>query len=152
NADAHRRLGDVYVRQDRLEEALAELSAALLISPRNVDSLVGIGQIHLRSGRFAQAARAAQTAIDLDPARMEAHYVLAMSLLRTGETEQGNSELREFQRLQAEAAAITRQKYEIDGLRRDAAVSIASSDFDRAAVVLRELIAREPDNAANYVR
>src|SRR5206468_1594766 len=43
NADAHRRLGDVYVRQDRLEEALAEFSAALLISGRNVDSLVGIG-------------------------------------------------------------------------------------------------------------
>ena len=54
NADAHRRLGDGYVRQERTMEALAEFTAALLIDRRSVLSHVGISQIHFRSANYLQ--------------------------------------------------------------------------------------------------
>ena len=51
NADAHRRLGDGYVRQGRTNEALTEFLAALLVDPANVLSHVGIAQLQLRAGQ-----------------------------------------------------------------------------------------------------
>jgi tetratricopeptide (TPR) repeat protein len=151
NADAHRLLADVLVRQDRAEEALAEFSASLLIDPRIVNSRVGVGQIHFQAGRYAEAAVAARAALDLDPGRKEAHYVLAMSLLRLGQTESGDSELREFQRLQADAASATRRKYEVDALRREATLSLTRADYSAAIPRLRQLIGLEPGVAANYI-
>jgi tetratricopeptide (TPR) repeat protein len=151
NADAHRKLGDVEVRLDRSDEALAEYSAALLIDPRNADSQIGIGQVHLQASRFSEAARAARKAVDLDPSRREARYVLAMSLTRLGETERGSAELAAFQRLQAEAAASTRRRYEIDGVRREITVRLANADYAKAIPLLRQAIAQESAVASDYV-
>jgi tetratricopeptide (TPR) repeat protein len=151
NADAHRRLGDAYARLDRTAEALAEFTTAILIDPRNLLSHVGISQIHLRSGNHQDAARAARAAVALDEAQKEARYVLAMSLLRLGQAEQGNRELREFQRLQAEAALEVQRKYEMDGLTREIGVSLGAANYTAAIPLLRQAITREPGVAAHYV-
>jgi tetratricopeptide (TPR) repeat protein len=150
NADAHRRLGDSYVRQERTMEAQAEFTAALLIDRRSVLSHIGISQIHFRAANYEAAARAAKSALELDPAQKEARYVLAMSLLRLGQTDKGNRELQDFQRLQAEAAADTQRKYELDGLRRQIAVSSGAADYQTAIPLLRQIIEREPDVASHY--
>jgi tetratricopeptide (TPR) repeat protein len=151
NADAHRRLADVYVRQDRTEEALAEFMVALFIDPRNVESYVGISQVHLQAGRYAEAGSAARAALNVETTQKEAHYVLAMSLLRMGNTEGGDNELREFQRLQAEAASKSRLKFEIDSLRRESTLSLADADYGKAIPLLQQLVAREPSVASHYI-
>ena len=150
NADAHRRLADGYVRQERTMEALAEFTAALLIDRRNVLSLVGISQLHFRVGNHEAAARTARSALQVEPSNAEARYVLAMSLMRAGQTDEGKRELQEFQRLQAEAADASKRKYEIDGLRREIDVATTAGDFSTAIPLLRQIIEREPAVASHY--
>ena len=150
NADAHRRLGDSYARQERTREALAEFTAALLVDRSSVLSYVGISQIHFRAGNYQPAADAAASALAIDRSQREARYVLAMSLLRMGKTDDGNRELQEFQRLQAELSAETQRKFEMDGLKRQIAVSLDQKDYQAAIPLLRQAIEWEPDAAAHF--
>src|SRR4029434_5183056 len=80
NADAHRRLADGYVRQERTLEAMAEFTAALLIDRRNVLSLVGISQLQFHAGNHEAAARAARSALQVEPSYAEARDVLDIAL------------------------------------------------------------------------
>ena len=151
NADAHRRLGDGYVRQGRTNEALTEFLTALLVDPANVLSHVGIAQLQLRAGNHVEAMRAAREALALDPSQKEARYVLATSLTRTGRAEDAKREFAEFERLQAQAADEQKRKFETDGLRRQISVSIGAGDHQTAVSQLRQLIALEPDEPAHYI-
>ncbi len=151
NADAHRRLGDGYVRQGRTMEALTEFLAALLVDATNILSQVGIAQLQLRSGNHAEAIRAARAALALDPEQKEARYVLATSLTRLGQTEEAKDEFAEFERLQANAAAESQRKFELDGLRRQISVSLGAADHQAAVPLLRQLITLEPNEPAHYI-
>jgi tetratricopeptide (TPR) repeat protein len=151
NADAHRRLGDGYVRLGRPLEALTEFLAALLVDRRNVLSHVGIAQLQFREGRHAEAVSAARSALALDPTQKEARYALAMSLMRLGQTDEARGELATFEKLQADAEAASRRKYELDGLNREVAVAIDASNFKAAIPLLRQAIERQPGEPAPYV-
>jgi predicted Zn-dependent protease len=113
-------------------------------------SLVGISQLQFRAGNHEAAARAARSALQVEPSYAEARYVLAMSLMRAGQSDEGKRELQEFQRLQAEAADVSKRKYEIDGLRREIDIATAAGDFGTAIPLLQQIIQREPDVASNY--
>jgi tetratricopeptide (TPR) repeat protein len=151
NADAHRRLGDSYVRQGKPMEAQAEFTVAQLVDPRNVLASLGLAQLHLNSGSYADAARAARAAIALDPAQQQAHYVLATASSRLGQTEEAQKEIEEYRRLQAAAAEASRRKFERDGLARQVSVSLAAGDHEAAVSLLKQLISLEPDAAAHHL-
>lgn len=143
---AHHELAEMYFRVGRLDEALAEHTVALMLDPRRADSLVGVAQVHLRAGRFAEAAAAAKRATELAAGHKEARYVLATSLLRLGRSDEGNRELQEYQRLQSEATALQSKRFEVAALRRDATVSAANGDHDRAIALLRKALEADPGN------
>jgi len=145
----HHELAEMYFRVGRLDEALAEHTVALMLDPRRADSHVGVAQVHLRAGRFAEAAAAAQRATELSADHKEARYVLATALLRLGRADDGNRELREYQRLQNEATRLQSKRFEIAALRRDAAVSAANGDHDRAIALLRKALEAEPGDPAS---
>jgi tetratricopeptide (TPR) repeat protein len=147
---AHRDLGDAYVRQGRHEEALAEFTASLMLDPSRSDTYTSIGQVHLREGRFQDAADAARRALGGDAMSKEAHYLLATALLRLGRESEGTRELEVYQRLQSEATAARARQLEIEGFRRDAAISAASKDYDQAAALLRQALERDPTSAATH--
>jgi tetratricopeptide (TPR) repeat protein len=149
DAMAHHELAEMYVRRGRLDEALAEHTVALMIDPRRADSHVGVAQIQAREGRFAEAAAAARRATELAADHKEARYVLATSLLRLGRADEGNRELQEYQRLQREATALQSKRLEIAALRRDATVSAANGDHDRAVALLRKALDAEPSDPAS---
>ena len=148
DAAAHHELAEMYFRVGRLDEALAEHTVALMLDPRRADSYVGAAQVHLRAGRFAEAAAAARRATELSPDQKEARYVLATALLRLGRADDGNRELREYQRLQTEATARQSKQLEIAALRRDATVSAAHGDHARAVALLRKALEAEPGSPA----
>jgi tetratricopeptide (TPR) repeat protein len=144
DARAHHELAEMYFRKGLLAEALAEHTAALMIDPARPESLVGVAQIRVREARFDDAATAARRAIAFDSAHKEARYVLATALLRLGRTDEGNRELQEYQRLQAEATALQSKRFELAGFRRDAAVSAAGGDHERAIALLRRALEAAP--------
>jgi tetratricopeptide (TPR) repeat protein len=151
DAGAHHELAEMYFRKGRLAEALAEHTAALMIDPKRPESLVGVAQIRMREGRFAEAGAAARRATELEASHKEARYVLATALLRQGRTDDGSRELQEYQRLQAEATALQSKRLELGGFRRDAAVSAASGDHDRAIALLRKALEAAPGDPSAEV-
>jgi tetratricopeptide (TPR) repeat protein len=151
HAFAHHELAEMYFRVGRLNEALAEHTVALMLDPRRADSYVGVAQVHLREGRFADAAAAATRATELSADHKEARYVLATALLRLGRADEGARALQEYQRLQAEATAQQSKRFEIAALRRDAVVSAAYGDHDRAVALLRKALDAGPADPASEI-
>ena len=147
---AHLDLGDMFVRQGRHEEALAEFAASLMLDRSRPEVYTSIGQVHLREGRFEKAREAARQALTLDGLNKETHYLLATSLLRLGLESEGRRELEIYQRLQTEATAARTRQLEIEGFRRDAAISAASKDYEKAAALLRQALERDPKSAATH--
>jgi tetratricopeptide (TPR) repeat protein len=151
NAGAHRKLGEVHLRQDRDDEALAEFMATLLLDPRSSDAYSGIAQVHLRTGRYAEALEASRRAVELDPTLKEARYALGTALRRLGQVEEGTKQMEEFQRLHAEAMTSARRTYELERIKRDAAVSLANSEYEKAAGLLRQALPYESSAASTYL-
>src|SRR5262249_39395581 len=52
-----------------------------------------------------------------------------------------------YQRLQNEATAARTRQLEVEGLQRDAAVSAANREYDKAATLLRHALERDPGSA-----
>jgi tetratricopeptide (TPR) repeat protein len=151
DAEAHHELGEMYFRQSRHAEALAEFTATVMLNPKRADAYVSIGQLHLRNANYADAVAAARRALTLDDSHREARYVLATSLVRLGNVDEGKRELDVYQRLQTEATAARSRQLEIDGLRRDASVSIVNGEFAKAVALLRQALERDPNQAQSHL-
>jgi tetratricopeptide (TPR) repeat protein len=151
DAAAHHELGEMYFRQGRQTEALAEFTAAVMLNPARADSHAAIGQVHLRGGNHAAAVAAARRAVALDASHREARYVLATSLVRMGNVDEGKHELEVYHRLQTEATAARSRQLEIDGLRRDASLSIVNGEFTKAVALLRQALERDPEPAQSHL-
>lgn len=150
DAGAHHELGEMYFRQGRQIEALAEFTIAVMLNPKRVDSHAAIGQVYLRDGKYVDAVAAARRAVALDDSHREARYVLATSLIRMGNVDEGKRELEAYQRLQTEATAARSRQLEIDGLRRDASVSIVNGEFAKAIDLLRQALTRDTESAQSH--
>jgi tetratricopeptide (TPR) repeat protein len=148
---AHRDLGRVHVLQGDEVRARAEFEVALLLNPADVESYTSLGQLHLREGRYQDAIEVSRRALEVDASHREARYVYATALLRTGNTAEGTAEMQVFQRLQAEDSAGRARAFELGRLRREAAVSRASSDHANAVVLLRRAVVLEPTSATSHL-
>ncbi len=144
DAAAHHELADMYYRQSRHDDALAEYAVALLLDPARVTARVGIAQIQLREGRFAEAAAAARAAVAADARQKEARYVLGTALLRMGQADAGRAELAVFQQLQDEAADARTHEFAVAAWRREADVHLANGEHAQAVALLRRVVESEP--------
>jgi tetratricopeptide (TPR) repeat protein len=151
NADAHRKLGEALLRQDRDDEALAEFMTTAAIDARSSAAFGGIAQVYLRAGDYAEAAEASRRALEIDSTLKEARYALGTSLMRLGQVEEAAKQIAEFQRLQTEAMAAARRQSEVERLRRDAAVSLANAEYEKTAGLLREAASQEAGDGATYL-
>lgn len=151
DADAHQDLGDTYARLGRDDEALAEFAVVLLLDARRAAALAAIAQVRLRNGQYEEAADTARRAVALDPAHVQARYLLGTALLRLGHTEEGQQALDVFQRLQADTAAARARDLELGGLRREASVSSAAGDHQKAVTLLRRAMEIAPDEMVSHL-
>ena len=149
DAEAHYDLGEMYLRQARHEEALAEYWAALLVDPTHAKAAASMAQAHLRTGAYEAATEAARRALELDGGHEQARYVLGTALVRLGRRDEGKRELDIFQRQQAEASAARTRMFEVEGLRRDAALSAADGDPARTVALLRQVLALDPSDVSH---
>ena len=145
-ADAHQELGDTYARISRTDEALAELAVALTIDANRSAAHASLAQIYLRQGQYEAAVSAARRALDLDPELLQPRYALGTALMRLGQSDEGERVLKEFERLQQEAAAVRARDLELGGLRREAQVSSSSGDHQKAVTLLRRALQLAPSD------
>jgi Flp pilus assembly protein TadD len=109
-AGAHKELAGAYLAQDRVDEAQAELIAAVLIAPDDADARAAIGQTLLDAGRAEEAVTSLWHAIALKPGHAEARYALGMALSRLGRAAEASRELEAFEAAQREAIADRRRQ------------------------------------------
>jgi tetratricopeptide (TPR) repeat protein len=151
DAGSHHELGEMYFRQGRHIEALAEFTAAVMLNPKRSESYASIGQVHLRATNYPAAVAAARRAVALDDTHREARYVLATALVRMGNVDEGKKELDVYQRLQSEATAARSRQLEVEGLRRDASVSLVNGEFGKAVGLLKQALERDRDAAQSHL-
>ncbi len=149
--EAHHDLGDIYLRQGRHDEALAEFTVAVMLRPDHAEAHAAIAQVHLRDARYADAIESSRRAVDIEPQHEQARYTLATALIRSGDSEEGRKELDVFQRLQAQSAAARSRMFEVEGLKREAAVASAEGDHQRAVALRRRVFVLEPEAASSHL-
>jgi tetratricopeptide (TPR) repeat protein len=106
----HRELAAAYAATGRIEESFAELVAALLIDPRDVEAIAAVGQLFLDTDRAADAVAVFSRSVALQPDRLETHYALAVALSRAGRTEEAARQFEQFQRMSRQASEDRRRE------------------------------------------
>lgn len=106
-------LAQAYAVQERTDEAVAELVAALLIDSRDAHAHAALGQMFLDAGRDEDAVSALTRAIALAPEAFETRYALAAALTRVGRTTDAAREMETFER--ARRDMVERQRRQIAG-------------------------------------
>ncbi|MFO0406355.1 MAG: tetratricopeptide repeat protein [Labrys sp. (in: a-proteobacteria)] len=91
-ADAAANLGIALVALDRHEEAVAAYEQALVADGTHKIARLNLGNLLSETGRYDEGAQHLRRCADLYPDLAEAHYNLAMALLRLGDLRQGFAE------------------------------------------------------------
>jgi tetratricopeptide (TPR) repeat protein len=104
-----RELAAAFVAAGRADDAFAELVAALLLAPENVEVLAAVGQLYLDTDRPAEAIPVLQRVLAIRATRYETHYALATALSRVGRTGDAARAFERFDRLSREALADRRR-------------------------------------------
>jgi tetratricopeptide (TPR) repeat protein len=78
------RLGNVFDKQDRNEEAIGAYQKAIEIDPNNAQNWYEAGNIHFRMGKYDDAVDDYNHAIDLDPEFGSPYSNLALTLVTQG--------------------------------------------------------------------
>ena len=78
------RLGNVFDKQDRNEEAIDAYQKALEIDPKNAQNWYEVGNIHFRMGKYEDAVNDFSQAIELDPGFGWPYSNLALTYVSQG--------------------------------------------------------------------
>ncbi|MDO8446987.1 MAG: tetratricopeptide repeat protein [Deltaproteobacteria bacterium] len=76
---AHNSLGNTYLRQSMLDQAIKEYLAATRLGSNSADTYINLGVAYSRQGRYDQAIKEYLAAIRLRPDDVEAHYNLGIA-------------------------------------------------------------------------
>jgi len=87
DAVLHNRLGAIYGRQNRLEEAEQHFERALLLKPDYADAHANLASVYGRRGRVEEAVRELEVALACDPHNLLALKNLAFAYLQIGRRE-----------------------------------------------------------------
>ena len=83
----HLRIGETYLRSNRLEDAARAFQRALEIDGDSPDAHVGLASVYLRQRRFEEAASEALLAVGLQHFAPLGHFNLGVALARLGHRE-----------------------------------------------------------------
>ena len=120
-------LGLIARQQNRADDAVAAFQRVLKLDPRDVGANVNLGQLYVQQRKYAEAVAALRTALAEEPYNGTALYNLATSLLRSGQREEGQRLMQQFQALRASGAAtVIGQNYLEQGRYAEAVASTGS--------------------------
>ncbi len=130
-------LGNLYARQGRVEDAEAELRAALALDPKFAPAYVNLADLLRAQHQDAQAEQVLHDGLRQAPGAAALHYALGLTLVRLGRHADGLTELERAAKLAPDDARFA-YVYAV-GLNGAGKSAAALAEIDRA-------LAREPDN------
>lgn len=138
DASAHGTMGNIYLRLEKYEPALAEFRLVLSLEPGNLSAQVNIANIRFKQRRFEEAARLFDEVLTRQPDLPEARFNLASSLYELGRHADAIAAWEAFLRLRPGHLAA---RYMI------AAAQIERRAPDAARLTLAALVKDAPDMA-----
>jgi Tfp pilus assembly protein PilF len=103
----HYVLGVAAKTQNRPEEAIKEFQKVLQIDPNDVGANVNIGQLYGQQRKYPEAIAALRLAVAAEPYNATALYNLGTSLIRSGQREEGQRVIAQFQELRQRGTGTT---------------------------------------------
>ena len=103
NAEAAYRLGDTWLQEGKVQEAVKELKRADLLRPDMPETLYSLGKAAALAGDAPTAERAWTRVLALEresPLAVQAHYSLAGLYRKQGKVQEAEREMQEFHKLQ----------------------------------------------------
>jgi tetratricopeptide (TPR) repeat protein len=147
NADARLALGDAYFRRGRHSEALAEYTNVLASHSDNALPHYRVADANLQMGNFSEAAAAAVRALKIDPQLRKARYVRGMALVRMEMTDEGEKELQEFRKQEADAQQDLNNLRSLVVANRGASALVLEGKGEEAIGAFRKAIDEHPQAA-----
>ena len=93
-------LGNAYIREERMEDALPYLVGAVDADPENVEALASLGLCYSQIGAFPMAAQYLTKAIALNPSYSRTHLLLGCVRLEQHRLDEAEAEIRKALELQ----------------------------------------------------
>jgi len=103
----HYVLGLLAKAQTKPAEAIVAFQKVLAIDPQDVGASVNLGQIYVQQRKYAQAITLLRTAVVAEPYNTTALYNLGMALMRSGQGEEGQKMIQQFQTLRERGSGTT---------------------------------------------
>ena len=100
-------LGLAAKTQNKPEEAIAAFEKVLHLDPTDVGTNVNLGQLYSQQRKYAEAIALLRTAVASEPYNATALYNLGTSLLRSGQREEGQKVIAQFQELRQRGTGTT---------------------------------------------
>jgi predicted Zn-dependent protease len=141
-------LGDLYLRRGQPSEALAEFTALVSAFPDKAAPQYRFADANFKLGNFSEAATAAAKALKIDPQERKAHYVMGLALTRMGRTAEGQKELEEYSKQEAQAQTELNEQRGILVSNRGAAALVLAGQGEDAIAAFRKSIEEHRASAA----
>jgi tetratricopeptide (TPR) repeat protein len=148
NADARVALGDLYLRRGQYRDALTEYARVVAVLPDKAGPHYRVADADLQMGNFVEAAAAAATALKIDPQLRKARYVIGTALIRMGRSEEGQKELQQYRKQEADAQAEINNQRDVLVSNRGASALVLNGQAEEAIASFRKSIEVHPDVAA----
>ncbi len=103
----HYVLGLLAKLQNKSPEAIAAFQKVLAIDPNDVGANVNLGQLYAQQRKYPEAIAVLRTAIAAEPYNATALYNLGTALMRSGQREEGQKIILQFQALRERGSGTT---------------------------------------------
>jgi lipoprotein NlpI len=128
-------LGLIAKTQNRTDDAIAAFQRVLQIDSRDVGANVYLAQFLMLQRKYDEALKLLRTALEVEPYNATATYNLTISLLRSGQNEEGQRQMKRFQYLRDNYGTSLGQNYLEQGQYAEAIASTgAEPDLVDAAM------------------
>jgi tetratricopeptide (TPR) repeat protein len=103
----HYVLGLAAKSQNKADEAIASFQKVLQIDAQDVGTNINLGQLYAQQRKYAEAITVLRTAVAMEPYNATALYNLGTSLIRSGQREEGQKVVAQFQELRNRGTGTT---------------------------------------------
>ena len=150
NIAAHKALGRAYLDDGREDEGYAEFVVALMLDPEDDETRIALARVHLAAGRADQAVEILQRSAA--SGNRDAVRALGEALIRSGRTAEGEKQLQESERLQAQAVEDERRQRAAATLVLQAEVLMTQRDYPGAIDLWQQVVTTRRDSSSSQLR
>ncbi len=103
----HYIIGLIAKTQNRPEEAIAAFQRVLKIDPTDTGTNINLGQLYAQQRKYPEAIAVLRTALASEPYNATALYNLGTALMRSGQRDEGQNVIKQFQQLRERGTGST---------------------------------------------